>query len=419
MELSEFGMRFSAGSGIGQLMEDLGNALAKGGRDMLMLGGGNPSHIPGVQSYFRKRMEDLLADGTEFERVIGNYDAPRGEGGFIRVLADLLRSTFGWNVTEKNIALTNGSQTAFFLLFNMFAGKFDNGRHKKILFPLTPEYIGYADLGLDPDIFVAHKPEIEFLDEKTFKYRVDFEGLEIGPEVGAICVSRPTNPTGNVITDCEVAKLKELADAHGIPLIVDNAYGTPFPQIIYTEANPSWDDSMVMCMSLSKLGLPGARTGIVIASGEISEAISNMNAVLSLAPGSLGVALAYDLVVSADIIRLSRDVIRPYYEAKAQRAYQQIVGELDGLDVFVHAPEGAMFLWLWMRGLPISDQELYERLKQRGVIVVPGHYFFPGLEEDWPHQSECIRVTYAQDDEVVRKGLSIICDEIGKAYRGR
>lgn len=48
-----------------------------------------------------------------------------------------------------------------------------------------------------------------------------------------ICVSRPTNPTGNVITDEELLKLDALANQHGIPLVIDNAYGVPFPGIIF------------------------------------------------------------------------------------------------------------------------------------------------------------------------------------------
>jgi valine--pyruvate aminotransferase len=50
------------------------------------------------------------------------------------------------------------------------------------------------------------------------------------------------------------------------------------------------------------------------------------------------------------------------------------------------------------------------------VLVVSGHYFFPGLDEDWPHKEECIRVTYAQDDAVVEKGLSTIAREIHDIY---
>jgi valine--pyruvate aminotransferase len=73
-------------------------------------------------------------------------------------------------------------------------------------------------------------------------------------------------------------------------------------------------------------------------------------------------------------------------------------------------------LWLWFPDLPITSAELYARLKQRGVLVVSGHYFFPGLQAEWRHRQECIRVTYSQDPDVVRKGLRIIAEEVKKAY---
>jgi valine--pyruvate aminotransferase len=82
----------------------------------------------------------------------------------------------------------------------------------------------------------------------------------------------------------------------------------------------------------------------------------------------------------------------------------------------VHVPEGAMFLWLWFENLPVPSQELYERLKGRGVLVVSGHYFFPGLAEDWPHSRQCLRITYSQDDSDVREGLRIIAEEVGALY---
>ena len=56
--------------------------------------------------------------------------------------------------------------------------------------------------------------------------------------------------------------------------------------------------------------------------------------------------------------------------------------------------------------------ELYQRLKKRGVLVVPGEYFFFGDHPDWPHRTECIRVSYAMDQSTVRDGLEIIADEI-------
>lgn len=415
MHLSRFGQKFTGPAGILQLMDDLGKAVA-GSEEVYMLGGGNPSHIPAVQARFRERMQWILENGGEFEHMIGDYSAPQGEMAFVEALASLLHREYGWDIGPENIALTNGSQMAFFLLFNMFAGEMGDGRRKKILLPLAPEYIGYVDVGLADDFFVASKPEIECIDEHTFKYHINFDQVTVTDEIGAICVSRPTNPTGNVLTDTEVSKLSRLAQEHGVPLIIDNAYGTPFPHIIFTDAAPVWDQHIILCMSLSKLGLPGARTGIVIANREVIAAICAMNAIISLAPGSWGAILALDLVRSGEIMRLSQDVIQPYYRQKAEQAIEWLWEELGGTDFYIHKAEGAFFLWLWFNELPITSQELYERLKRRGVIVVPGHYFFPGLREEWRHRYECIRVSYAQEEAVVREGIRIIGEEVKRAY---
>jgi len=76
-----------------------------------------------------------------------------------------------------------------------------------------------------------------------------------------------------------------------------------------------------------------------------------------------------------------------------------------------------MFLWLWFPDLPISSLELYKRLKARGVLVVSGHYFFPGLpDEGWRHQHECLRVTYSQDAADVARGLQAIAEEVKRAW---
>jgi valine--pyruvate aminotransferase len=291
MNFSMFGDKANLQSGIKSLMDDLGHAMAVN-RDMLMLGGGNPAHIPEVQKILREKMNNIMNSGTLFEECIGNYDSPQGDFRFIEELAGLLNKQFNWNIKSSNIALTNGSQSAFFFLFNMFSGRFKDGSFKKILLPLTPEYIGYSDVGItSEEIFTSIKPEIHLLDDHIFKYNIDFDNLKIDTNIGAICVSRPTNPTGNVLSDIEIEKLIALSKKHDIPLIIDSAYGTPFPNMIYTDAKPYWNEHIIVCMSLSKLGLPGTRTGIVIASEEIINTVSQMNAIINLATGSVGPTL--------------------------------------------------------------------------------------------------------------------------------
>ena len=266
MKLSTFGKRFTAHSGIVQLMEDLGDAMA-GDNDLLMLGGGNPAHIPEVQSFLRERMLSLARDPAEFAHMVGDYDPPRGERRFLRAVADLLNREYGWRLGPENVALTAGSQAGFFLLFNMFAGEFDNGEQRRILLPMTPEYIGYTNTGLSDGMFESNRPSIDVIEEHTFKYHVDLDNDTVDKHVGALCISRPTNPTGNVLADEEVESLLSLADAADVPFIIDNAYGKPFPNIVFTETRLPWSDNVVLCMSLSKLGLPGVRTGIVIEIG--------------------------------------------------------------------------------------------------------------------------------------------------------
>jgi valine--pyruvate aminotransferase len=214
-----------------------------------------------------------------------------------------------------------------------------------------------------------------------------------------------------------VRGLLDLSHQHKVPLILDNAYGVPFPSIIYTEATPVWDENVIKCLSLSKLGLPAVRTGIVIAREDIIRAIAAVNAVISLAPGSFGPVLMEKLVSSGEILDIGTKMIRPFYLEKCKKALNWVHKELDGVPYRVHKPEGSMFLWLWFEDLPISSGELYRLLKSQGVLVVSGQYFFPGLKEDWKHSSECVRLTYSQDDETVRKGIAIIGRVLKNIYQ--
>ena len=417
MQFSKFTSRFTSEAGIVQLMEDLGSAMS-GAHDILMLGGGNPGHIPQVQQFLHERLQRILDNPAEFAHIIGDYASPQGEQKFIEALARLFREEMDWDVGPGNLALTGGSQSGFFLLFNMLGGEFEDGTIKQIMLPMTPEYIGYGDVGLCDDLFISWRPEIEILDDHLFKYHVNFDDMEVKDNVGALCVSRPTNPTGNLLTDAEVDHLQQIARDRNVPLIIDNAYGLPFPNIIFTEATASWNENTIICMSLSKLGMPGARTGIIIATEEIITAITNINAVLNLALGSFGPALALDLVKSGEITRISRTIIKPYYQEKAEMAVMLLNKYLDGVRYHIHKPEGAIFLWLWLPDLPVTSEELYQRLKKRDVLVISGHHFFPGLKDEWKHRHECIRITYSMQPQIVEQGIKIIADEIKNICKG-
>ena len=433
MKFSKFGQKFIQPTGISQLMDDLGDAL-KSDQPVNMLGGGNPAKIEAVNELFLQTYRELGNDNDTGEAnstsiiSMANYSNPQGDAGFIDALVGFFNRHYDWNLTSENIALTNGSQNAFFYLFNLFGGAFTDEQSesvdKSILLPLTPEYIGYSDVHVEGQHFAAVLPHIDEVthdgEEGFFKYRVDFDALENLPaltegRIGAICCSRPTNPTGNVLTDEEMAHLAEIAKRYDVPLIIDNAYGMPFPNIIYSDVTLNWDDNTILCFSLSKIGLPGVRTGIIVAAPEVIAAVSAMNAVVNLSPTRFGASIATPLVENNAIKDLSDNDIKPFYQQQAKTAVTLLKKELGDYPLVIHKPEGAIFLWLWFKDLPISTSELYETLKEKGTLIVPSEYFFPGVDvSDYQHAHECIRMSIAADEQTLRDGIAVI----GEVVRG-
>jgi valine--pyruvate aminotransferase len=114
----------------------------------------------------------------------------------------------------------------------------------------------------------------------------------------------------NVVTDDELAQLDQIDQENNTPLIVNNAYGNLFLEVIYTKAALSWNKNTILCMSLSKLGLPGIRTGIVIANKDTINAMSRVSGILTLAPSSVGPTLVTELVKSQEIMHIANDIVK-------------------------------------------------------------------------------------------------------------
>lgn len=407
---SEFSEQLAAGASIVDLMADLGEALNVN-PNMLFLGGGNPAHIPAFERKAADALRGICGDEEALHKLLGVYQSPQGSERLIALLVAYLQQQ-GWPITERNVCLTAGSQSAFFMLFNSLAGKASDGSVRKICLPLVPEYLGYADQGLSPAMFQTLRPKIELMAHHQFQYHIDFDSLTLSEDLAAICVSRPTNPSGNVIADTELARLGEMADARGIPLIVDCAYGKPFPGVLYGNESLLWRENRIYVLSLSKLGLPGVRTGIVIADESIIQTLVHTNTVVSLANGNLGPALLSAFLEAGELDSICDELIVPFYRRKREFALAKIAEYFRGIDYRVHRSGGAFFLWFWFPSLKISSTELYMRLKQKNVLVMDGAHFFFEHSDSWDHAKQCIRITYCAADEVLDEAIAIIADEL-------
>ncbi len=400
MLYSRYGERFARPSGILELMDDLGEALAVG-KDLCMLGGGNPATVPALAAAFHELGQRLVSDPSAWQRCLGDYSSPRGESVFLTHLAAALREHCGFDVGQANLVLTVGSQASFFALFKLLGGICAGGQMRPVVLPRLPDYLGYAELGSgEADALVGVPAFPEVTAAGRFRYAIDWQALENIADMAALCVSNPGNPSGQLLASADLDRLHDLAQARDVPLIVDAAYGAPFPGICFgtaEDSRPWWRADSVLCLSLSKLGLPGVRAGVVVAPEELAAALTAFNASLTLAPGNLGPNLLRPWLEDGALLDVGRRWLLPFYAERRQAALG-IVDEVfaaRGIDCRIHESGGAFFLWLWFPRLARPAREVYGLLKEAGVLVVPGEHFSPGLASPPSHLAQCLRVSFA------------------------
>lgn len=416
MKYSIFGDKLGSSSGIVEMMDNLSKALVES-NGTIMLGGGNPARIKAVESVIENNIVPELTTKGVFFDLISNYSSPKGNVKTADILAEYLREECGWNVNKNNILFCNGSQSALFMLFNMFAGRNSRGKDSNVLLPFTPEYIGYEDLLVDGYYFIGNKPIIEKKGSQSFKYQVDVNQLKNNGDVSCVAISSPSNPTGKYFDKNERNKIKDYCKSNDLPLIYDNAYGWPFPNVQFIKEKFEWDSNMVVTMSLSKMGLPGLRTGLVVANEEIIERLRCINAVSQLAPNNCGMYVLEKLIQLKLMSKITEAIISPFYKERSEWLTQLLKDKLKGYPVRIHESEGTMFLWLWLECLGIKSQELYEKIKKHGVLTLSGHHFFIGNKNSsWKHKDECLRITFTQPIKIIEEGVDVIVSEIKKAY---
>jgi len=118
------------------------------------------------------------------------------------------------------------------------------------------------------------------------------------------------------------------------------------------------------------------------------------------------------MIEDDEMTHLTEEIIKPFYREKLDTATRLFGTHFGDLPVLMHKPEGAFFLWLWLQDLPISTQELYQRLKAKMVYVIPGEEFFIDIDPSWEHTKQCIRINYSQPEDRIERGFKLIAEEL-------
>ena len=417
--LTKIGAQMSNLTGVRAIMKDIIETLKAGaGQEFINLSAGNPLILPEVEKLWRECTSQLLAS-SDYGEVVCRYGSSQGYAPLIEAIAHDFNKRYNLNLSDRNILITPGSQSLYFYAANTFGGYTTSGDIKQIVLPLSPDYTGYGGVCLEPEALIAYKPTLDIdAPAHRFKYRPDFSQLSITENTGCVIFSRPCNPTGNVLTDDEVKKIAALAAPYDIPVLIDSAYAPPFPALNFTEMSPVFGGNILHCMSLSKAGLPGERIGVAIGDESMIQVLECFQTNLCIHPSRYGQAIAANAINSGALAEIAENVIRPFYQKK----FAVLENTLDAampkdLPWFLHRGEGAIFAWLWLQDLPITDWEFYQELKQVGVIVVPGSTFFPGLREEWAHKHQCLRISLTGSDAEIATGMQRLAQVAESVYQ--
>ena len=236
----------------------------------------------------------------------------------------------------------------------------------------APYFVEYGNWAGNWGVDTIVVPANEDLD-----FDPDAEALRkmLVPEVKAVLINNPNNPTGKIYTRealnavADVLREAEEKFGHTIYLICDEPYRelvydgseVPFPGSYY-------DDSLIVYSWSKSLSMPGDRIGYVAvpkcAEGhkELADALIIAGRILG---GTNGPTIQ-ELIVERCLTSKS-DI--DYYKKNAHDLYEIVTGA--GFKCIY--PQGAFYMWIKS---PVPDEfEFVKAAKEEGILITPGSGF--------------------------------------------
>ena len=220
----------------------------------------------------------------------------------------------------------------------------------------------------------------------------------------AVLVSSPSNPTGTLVPDIEMAEIVRTVRELGGALIVDEIYhGLVYGTQAKTALHYSTDVFVVNSFS-KYYGMTGWRVGWLVAPPDYVDAIDRLAQNIFLAastPAQHAALAAFRPEVLTELDQ-RRD------EFRARRDYLLPALRLLGFDIPI-APEGAFYLYADLSRLASDSDDFARRLlEEAGVAITPGRDF--GLHAPGRHA----RFSYATTRTRLAEGVRRLAAFLGR-----
>lgn len=298
------------------------------------------------------------------------YGPIEGDADLRRAYAEHVSQVYGATLTPENTHVTSGCNEAFASAAMTVAGP------GQTVLMTNPFYFNHdttlAMMGVKMRS-VACRPEDGFLPKP------DTIAAAITPEVRALALVSPNNPTGAVYPPDLLLAIFELCRAKDIWLILDETYRDFLPEAGRAPhglfAQGDWQERLISLYSFSKsLCIPGHRLGAITAGAKTVEQIAKVMDNLQIcAPRSAQAAVARALPILAGWREGNRQEIVRRAEALTVTMAKLPEWRVDSL--------GAYFAFVRHPFPALGSADVAERLaSETGVICIPGAYFGEGQE---------------------------------------
>ena len=352
------------------------------GIDVVDLGGGDPD-FP-TPAHIVEAAAKAMREGRT------HYVSSRGIPPLLKALGEKLRVDQGasYDPSREIIVTPSGKHAIFSALIALL----DPG--DEVVIP-QPSWVSYESC-----VLIADGKPVAVPATAAEQFRVTAEALRarITPRTKAVLFNSPSNPTGHVMDEAELAGIAEVAVARDLYVITDEIY----QKIVFDArrhlsiaAMPGMRERTIIVDGFSKTyAMTGWRLGYVAAPARVVDEILKVQ--------QQSVTCAASFVQEGGVAALtgSQECVHEMVREYAARRELVVKGlnELPG--VRCHAPEGAFYAFPDVSGTGMDSVAFASfALDKAQVGMTPGAAFGAGGD---PH----VRLSFANSRELIREALA-------------
>jgi len=361
--------------------------------DVISFAGG----LPAPETFPNQKLADIAAEELrERPHDVLQYSTTEGSRRLRDAVAKWLEPQ-GVHVTRDELLVTTASQQGLDLLCKAFLDPGD------VLFCGLPTYLGAVQAF---NLFEVDKVgipideggmDLDVLERKITEQRAAGKRLK-----GIYVIPDFQNPSGITASLERRKRLLEIAKREDLLIFEDNPYGhLRFSgEPIRSIASLDDDGRVIMLITFSKVLSAGLRLAVMVARGELMDALVRAKQATDLCTSKLIQVMAARYMEEVGLEKHLEE-IRPIYRAKKDamvRALEEFMPKNAGIRWT--NPDGGLFVWVW---LPegIDTNALIDRAIKHNVAFVPGSSAFV----DGSGQNTLRLAFSLMDEEKTREGI--------------